>query len=155
MARSTLADMGEGTVFKRYIPEPHPEGVLVAPNKIRRHVLCGGQVYYDFLKARDDAGVNDVAISRVEQLSPFPYDLIRAHLEQYPNAEIVWAQEEPLNMGAWNYVGPRLQSTLRETEAHRHAEVKYIAREPSGAVATGKKKQHKKEKEMLMQLALA
>ncbi len=63
------------TIFQRYLPEPHPEN-LVEPEKIRRHILCSGQVYYQLLKEREDRGVTDVAISRVEQLSPLPYDLV-------------------------------------------------------------------------------
>lgn len=93
--------MSGNTTFQRYIPEPHTEGSLVEPEKIKRHVLCSGQVYYQLLQEREKRGVKDVAISRVEQLSPVPYDLITPHLDKYPNAEIVWAQEEPYNIGAW------------------------------------------------------
>jgi 2-oxoglutarate dehydrogenase E1 component len=67
---------------------------LVAPEKIRRHILCSGQVYFQLLKEREDRKIDDVAISRVEQLSPLPYDLLTPHLDTYPNADIVWAQEE-------------------------------------------------------------
>jgi 2-oxoglutarate dehydrogenase E1 component len=67
--------MSAETTFQRYIPEPHPEG-LVAPEEIRRHILCSGQVYYTLLKEREARGIHDVAISRLEQISPFPYDLV-------------------------------------------------------------------------------
>jgi 2-oxoglutarate dehydrogenase E1 component len=93
LARSTLEEMSGETIFQRYIPEPHPES-LVEPEKVRRHILCSGQVYYQLLKEREDKGHNDVAISRVEQLSPLPYDLLTPHLDKYPNADLVWAQEE-------------------------------------------------------------
>ena len=62
--------------FIRYIPEPHPEE-LVAPEEVKRHILCSGQVYYTLLKEREDRGLKDVAISRLEQITPFPYDLVR------------------------------------------------------------------------------
>lgn len=63
------------TNFQRYIPESHPQE-LVAPENIRRHILCTGQVYHTLLQEREEKGYNDVAISRVEQISPFPYDLV-------------------------------------------------------------------------------
>lgn len=75
MARSNLEEMTGETVFQRYLPDVHPEN-LAAPEKIRRHILCTGQVYYQLLKEREDQGITDVAISRVEQLSPLPYDLV-------------------------------------------------------------------------------
>lgn len=75
-ARSDLSEITEETTFQRYLPEPHPES-LVASEEIRRHILCTGQVYYTLIKEREARGIKDVAISRVEQLSPFPYDLVR------------------------------------------------------------------------------
>lgn len=85
--------MSGDSKFQRYIPEPHPES-LVEPEKIRRHILCTGQVYFQLLKEREERGINDVAISRIEQLSPLPYDRLTPHLDKYPNADLVWAQEE-------------------------------------------------------------
>jgi 2-oxoglutarate dehydrogenase E1 component len=75
MARSNLEDMTGESIFQRYLPDVHPEN-LQAPEKIKRHILCTGQVYYQLLKEREDKGITDVAISRVEQLSPLPYDLV-------------------------------------------------------------------------------
>jgi len=93
LARSTLSEMMDDTVFQRYIPDPHPDS-LVEPEKIRRHILCTGQVYYQLLKEREDKKIDDVVISRLEQLSPLPYELLTPHLDKYPNADLVWAQEE-------------------------------------------------------------
>ena len=93
LAKSPLEDFVGETHFERYIPEPHPE-TLVAPEKVRRHILCSGQVYFQLLKEREDRKIDDVAISRIEQLSPLPYDLLTPHLDTYPNADLVWAQEE-------------------------------------------------------------
>jgi 2-oxoglutarate dehydrogenase E1 component len=87
--------MGPGTTFQRYIPEPHPES-LHPPEEIKRHILCSGQVYYALVQERNDRKL-PVAISRVEQISPVPYDLLTPHLDKYPNADIMWAQEEPVN----------------------------------------------------------
>ena len=85
--------MTDETIFLRYLPELHPDS-LVEPEKIRKHILCTGQVYYQLLKEREEKKIDNVAISRLEQLSPLPYELLTPHLDKYPNAELVWAQEE-------------------------------------------------------------
>ncbi|KAF8630913.1 hypothetical protein AX17_005271 [Amanita inopinata Kibby_2008] len=143
-ARSNLDEMIGDTHFQRYIPEAHPEE-LVAPEDIKRHILCTGQVYYTLLAEREARGIKDIAISRIEQLSPFPYDLITPHLDKYPNASLLWCQEEPLNNGAWSYVGPRIFTAARQTEHHKSKYPRYAGREPTSSVATGSKTQHKKE----------
>ncbi|KAF6768961.1 hypothetical protein AHF37_12816, partial [Paragonimus kellicotti] len=75
--------------------------------------ILSDQVYYDLVKERNAIGLDsDIAISRVEQLTPFPYDLIKADLERYPNAMIQWVQEEHKNMGAWSYVQPRINHLI-------------------------------------------
>jgi 2-oxoglutarate dehydrogenase E1 component len=155
LARSTLAEMTDESIFQRYIPEDNAKGDLVANEKIRRHILCSGQVYYKLIQAREQRGIKNVAISRIEQISPFPYDLIKPHLDQYPNAEIFWCQEEPLNFGPWTYVEPRIITTMQETQYHKNAKVSYAGRGPTGAVATGKKKLHVKQEEMLLDAALS
>jgi 2-oxoglutarate dehydrogenase E1 component len=76
-ARSDLSEMAGDSSFQRYLPDPHPEN-LVEPERIRRHILCTGQVYHTLLQEREDKGINDVVISRVEQISPFPYDQVRS-----------------------------------------------------------------------------
>lgn len=81
LARSTLDEFSGETTFQRYIPDAHPE-TLVAPENIRRHILCSGQVYYQLLQEREKRGINDVAISRVEQLSPVPFDVLTPHLDK-------------------------------------------------------------------------
>ncbi|KAL7422265.1 2-oxoglutarate dehydrogenase E1 component [Cryptotrichosporon argae] len=143
LARSALDEMEGETAFQRYLPEAAEQ--LDAPDKIRRHILCSGQVYYQLLQEREKRGITDVAISRVEQLSPLPYDLITPHLDKYPNAELMWCQEEPLNNGAWTYVQPRLITALKETEHHKDKVPTYVGRKPSSSVATGSKAAHKAE----------
>ncbi|KAG8930122.1 2-oxoglutarate dehydrogenase E1 component [Tulasnella sp. 418] len=142
-ARSGLSEMVGETNFIRYIPEASEE--LAAPEQIRRHILCTGQVYYALLNEREARGIKDVAISRVEQLSPFPYDLITPHLDKYPNAELLWCQEEPLNAGAWTYVGSRIMTAASKTEHHKGKFPMYAGRAPTSSVATGSKAAHKKE----------
>lgn len=143
-AKSELSEMVGNTFFERYLPEPHTEA-LVAPEEIKRHILCSGQVYYNLLKEREERGIKDIAISRLEQISPFPYDLLTPHLDKYPNADLLWCQEEPLNNGAWTYVAPRIQTAAKQTEHHAGKVAKYAGRDPSSSVATGSKVAHKKE----------
>jgi len=143
-ARSNLEEMIGDTHFTRYIPDPHPEG-LVGNDEVRRHILCSGQVYYHLLKEREDRGIKDVVISRLEQISPFPHDLLSPHLDQYPHADIVWCQEEPLNNGAWTYVEKRIVTSANATEHHKGKQPIYAGRPPSSSVATGSKSQHSKE----------
>jgi hypothetical protein len=148
-----LDDLTGESGFQLYIPEPHPD-TLVAPEDIKKHILCSGQVYYALLRARNENKLSDIAISRIEQISPFPWSQIRDHVDKYPNAQIVWCQEEPLNMGSWAYVQPRLITTLAQTHHHKDTFPIYAARPPSSSIATGNKKQHKQEEYSFLSKAL-
>jgi len=143
-ARSDLSEVAGETQFQRHLPDPHPEG-LAPPEEIRRHILCSGQVYYMLVAEREARGLRNVVISRLEQISPFPYDLITPHLDKYPNADLLWCQEEPLNNGAWTYVGPRIVTAANETAHHRGKHPAYAGRPPYSSVAAGNKAKHKKE----------
>ena len=85
---------------------PNEKIKLVADDKIRRVVLCSGKVYYDLYEEREKRGIDDVYLLRVEQLYPFPTKALVAELSRFKQAEIVWCQEEPRNMGAWPFVDP-------------------------------------------------
>lgn len=110
-ARSSFDLMNEGTEFQRVIPE---EGAAAQnAGSVKKVIFCSGRVYYDLTKARKERQLEDkVAIARVEQISPFPYDLVKAECAKYPNAEIVWAQEEHKNQGCWTYIQPRFLTAL-------------------------------------------
>lgn len=101
-----------GLKFKRIIPERDADKV-VEGSKVRKLIFCSGQVYYDLKKRREEAGNWDTAIVTVEQLFPFPYDHANRLLDSYPNAEILWVQEEQKNAGAWTFIQPRVNSLLR------------------------------------------
>jgi len=146
--------MSEGTHFVPYIPDPHPES-LAPKEEIRRHIICAGQVYYALLQEREKRGLKDIAISRMEQLSPIPYALMTPHLDQYPNAQLMWAQEEPINNGAWSYMQPRLETAMDQTENHKGKRVHYAGRGPTSSVATGNKAVHKAETEKILEDAFA
>jgi 2-oxoglutarate dehydrogenase E1 component len=152
--------MGDGTRFVRYIPEPHANaGIELKPSdKIRKHILCTGQVYYALHRARSLNNITDVAISRIEQISPFPFDMLGEHLSVYPNAELIWCQEEPLNMGAWSYVQPRIDTVIKHLSKEGQLDgvnpIRYVGRAPSATVATGVKHSHVKEEVAFLSHAL-
>ncbi|XP_015438559.1 PREDICTED: 2-oxoglutarate dehydrogenase, mitochondrial isoform X1 [Dufourea novaeangliae] len=143
-AKSSFDLMTEDTEFLRVIPE---EGAAAqSPSSVKRLVFCSGKVFYDLKKARTEKQLDGkVAIARVEQISPFPYDLIKKESAKYPNAELVWAQEEPKNQGAWTYVQPRFHTALNGVRS-----VSYVGRPTAASPATGSKMQHLKELKQLL-----
>ena len=126
---------------------------LVAPDQVKRVVLCTGKVYYDLLAARREAGVKDVAIVRVEQLYPFPRISLPKVLAPYGQAEVVWCQEEPENMGAWNYIDRRIEGVLTEIGGKARRPV-FVGRAPAASPATGLAKVHAQQQEALVRQAL-
>ena len=114
---------------------------LAKDNKIRRVVLCSGKVYYDLYEEREKRGIDDVYLLRVEQLYPFPVKALVTELSRFGNADIVWCQEEPKNMGSWTFVEPYLEWVL----SHAGSKVKrarYCGRPASAATATGLMSRH-------------
>lgn len=95
-ARSSLDEMVEGTNFKRVISD---SGATEAnPSNVKKLLFCSGKVYYELKKARADRNKeSDIALVRVEQICPFPFDLIKNEIDKYPNAKIQWVQEEHKN----------------------------------------------------------
>ncbi|KAL1323090.1 hypothetical protein HN51_068118 [Arachis hypogaea] len=142
----------QGTRFKRLIKDQNDHSDL--EEGIRRLVLCSGKVYYELDEHRTKVEAKDVAICRVEQLCPFPYDLVQRELKRYPNAEVVWCQEEPMNMGGYSYVLPRLISSMKAVGKGSYDDVKYVGRAPSAATATGFLKVHQKEQAEIAEKAL-
>ncbi|XP_018392125.1 PREDICTED: 2-oxoglutarate dehydrogenase, mitochondrial isoform X2 [Cyphomyrmex costatus] len=143
-AKSNFDMMLEDTQFLRVIPE---EGAAAQnPNSVKRLLFCSGKVYYDLKKARTERNLDDkIAIARVEQISPFPYDLVKIEAAKYPDAELIWAQEEPKNQGAWTYVQPRFHTALNGIR-----NVVYAGRPTASSPATGSKMQHLKELKQLL-----
>uniref|UniRef100_A0A3Q3RWD1 2-oxoglutarate dehydrogenase complex component E1 n=1 Tax=Mastacembelus armatus TaxID=205130 RepID=A0A3Q3RWD1_9TELE len=113
-AKSSFDDMLPGTHFKRVIPEDGP--AAASPDKVRRVIFCTGKIYYELTRERKNRGMDDtVAIVRIEQLSPFPFDLMKAETDRYLNADLVWCQEEHKNQGYYDYIKPRLRTTITNT----------------------------------------
>ena len=146
LAVSSLADMAPGTSFKRVIPEIDS---IAAGKDVRRLMFTSGKFYYDVLEARRTAKIDDIAIVRVEQYYPFPAEEISAELKKYPNAEVVWAQEEPENMGAWRFIGPRIGDVL-ESLSRASARIRYIGRKEAASPAAGYSKIHTREQQALI-----
>ena len=121
-----------------------------APDRVRRVLLCSGKVYYDLAARRAEVGgQRDVAIIRLEQLYPWPADLLKTVLERYRSArEWVWVQEESQNMGAWTFVAPRLQELMGLS-------VQYVGRDASASPATGSKLVHDREQAEIVWLPSA
>ncbi len=147
---SNLDEMGPNTHFRRILPETDQ---LVQDKIIRRVILCSGKIYYELLEARRNAGTNDVAILRVEQLHPWPRKSLCKQLIRYSNAEIVWVQEEPANMGAWSFVYPRLLSIFDNLKVKNKRPV-FIGRRAAASPATGFAKVHKQEQDEIVELSL-
>jgi 2-oxoglutarate dehydrogenase E1 component len=167
-ATSRLEELGPDTSFHRLLwddadPRPHPpaqagegrEGAikLVPDAQIRRLVLCSGKVYYDLYEEREKRGIDDIYLLRIEQLYPFPTKALVAELSRFKQAEIVWCQEEPRNMGAWFFVDTFLEWVLNQI-GHKHRSVRYAGRAASAATAVGVMSKHLAQLKRLLDEAL-
>jgi 2-oxoglutarate dehydrogenase E1 component len=148
---SRLDEMEPGTSFHRVIEEREE---IVADDAVRRVILCSGKVYFDLAKERARRSDKRVALIRIEQLYPFPFNSLAKALRHYRNAEILWCQEEPQNMGAWNFVDRRIEQVLvgLEIAAKRP---RFAGRAEAASPATGLYKRHHEEQAQLVTDALA
>ena len=144
-ATSTLEELAEGG-FQCVIGETDE----LADNAVERLVLCTGKLYYELRSERRELNVSNVAIARLEMIHPYPEPEIQALLERYPDAEVVWCQEEPKNMGAWPAL---LHWMMDHFPAARLP--KYIGRPAAAAPATGSNMKHRQEQAALIHAALA
>lgn len=152
MAVSTLDDMSRGTTFRTVIPEVDK---LVPSEQVKRVVLCSGKVYYDLLAERRDRGIEDVAIVRLEQFYPFPKRALKSVLEAYTKADLIWCQEEPENMGGWNFVDRRIEAVLGCMEPGMAiSRPRFVGRKGAASPATGLAKTHAAEQAALVKEAL-
>ena len=131
---------------------------LVDDKDTKRVVFCSGKIYYELLQKRRDAGVKDVAIVRIEQLSPFPFDKVAQFCEQYgPDCEVVWAQEEPKNMGPWFYVDDRIATACRHylpDFPYNHGRAKLYSRQTMSSPADGYADVHLREQNRIVSGAI-
>jgi 2-oxoglutarate dehydrogenase E1 component len=150
LAVSSTADFTGESHFRRIVSD------LNAPTDraVRRLVLCSGKIAYELMEARDKAGLSDVSVVRIEQLYPFPSDPLIARLKRMPNLEqVVWAQEEPKNSGAWTFAAPLIEECLG-TAGSKAIRPAYAGRPASASPATGLAKRHVAEQASLIAEAL-
>jgi 2-oxoglutarate dehydrogenase E1 component len=150
MAVSRIEDFTGDSHFMRLISDPSAP----ADAEVKRLVLCSGKVAYDLIDARNGAGDGNTAIVRVEQLYPFPSEPLTARLKRMTSLEeVIWAQEEPKNNGAWFFVEPRIEKCLVEAGV-RPQRARYAGRAASASPATGLAKRHAAEQAALIAAAL-
>ena len=143
-ASSPLAEFTRGG-FQTVIPENREE-VIKNAARVKRLVACSGKVYYDLVKKREEKGVDDVAIMRVEQLYPFPHKAFAAELKKYPNvSDIVWCQDEPQNQGAWFFVQHYIHENM-----HDGQKLGYSGRAASASPAVGYSHLHQEQQKALV-----
>jgi 2-oxoglutarate dehydrogenase E1 component len=145
-AVSKLDEMAPATSFHRLLWDdaqflPNEKIKLVPDNKIRRVVMCTGKVYFDLYEDREKRGIDDIYLLRIEQLYPFPTKALVAELSRFKQAEMVWCQEEPRNMGAWFFVDVFLQWVLNQIGA-KHRQMRYAGRPASASTAVGQMSKH-------------
>jgi len=148
LAISTLEELAEGS-FQTVIPEVDE----LDPAKVERVVLCSGKVYYDLLERRRAEEIDNVAIVRLEQLYPFPEEYVQDALAPYTNMkEMIWCQEEPMNMGAWYSSQHHMRRVLHNHNPDLYLD--YAGREASASPAAGYMALHIEQQEQLIKDAL-
>ncbi|MBL1240662.1 MAG: 2-oxoglutarate dehydrogenase E1 component, partial [OCS116 cluster bacterium] len=146
---STIEEFGPDSEFHRVLWDdaqylPDSEIKLQADDKIRKVVLCSGKVYYDLYEDRIERGIDDVYLLRVEQLYPFPKSALATELSRFKNAEFIWCQEEPKNMGYWTFVNEPLEEVLIKAGT-KNSRATYVGRKAAASPATGNGGKHKLE----------
>ncbi len=150
MAVSRAQDFQTDSHFKRILSDTNP----AADKDTKRLVLCTGKVAYDLIEARDAAGDKNTQIVRIEQLYPFPGDPLAVRLARMTNLEeVIWAQEEPKNGGAWFFVEPLIEEALAKAGV-KPRRAQYAGRHASASPATGLMKRHQAEQAALVAHAL-
>jgi 2-oxoglutarate dehydrogenase E1 component len=158
-AVSALAEFGPGSSFHRVLWDDAQLGNenttirLKGDQEIKRVVICSGKVYYDLLDDREKRGRDDIYLLRLEQFYPWPMKSIMTELARFPNAEIVWCQEEPKNMGGWTFADPWLELTLEKLDV-KTKRARYAGRPATASTAAGLMSKHLKELEALLEDAL-
>ncbi len=147
-ATSSLEEMSAGTMFRKVIGEVDQE-IVKNGKQVKRLIFCSGKVYFDAAAKRDEKGLKNIAIARVEQIAPFPFHQVAEEARKFPNAEICWLQEEPMNMGAYFYAKDRLHTALLKLNG-RDVWPRYLGRSPSAATAAGHASTHNRELQALL-----
>jgi 2-oxoglutarate dehydrogenase E1 component len=148
-AQSNFDEMLPGTSFQRAYKETGP--AMNSPEGVKKLVFCSGKIFYDLVNERTARGQEDqVAIVRIEQLAPFPFDIVKEEILNYKNASICIAQEEHKNGGAYEFVKSRLHTILMHVADQRVNELSYAGRNTAASTATGSKVRHYMELKNIM-----
>ncbi|MGR3342648.1 MAG: 2-oxoglutarate dehydrogenase E1 component, partial [Paracoccaceae bacterium] len=157
MAVSSADDFCTGSSFHRVLWDDAQMGnsdtKLATDKKIKRVVMCSGKVYFDLLADRDERGIKDVYLMRIEQFYPFPARSLVDELGRFKQAEMIWCQEEPKNQGAWNFIEPNIEWVLTRIKA-KASRPTYVGRSASASPATGLSSQHKSQQSEIIDAAL-
>ncbi|RKP32653.1 2-oxoglutarate dehydrogenase, E1 component [Metschnikowia bicuspidata] len=146
LVRSNLSEFTGNSHFQWIIEDAELGKSIHNKDEIKRVVFFTGQVFTALHKKRASLEDKTTAFIKLEQLNPFPFAQVRDALDTYPAVEdLVWCQEEPLNMGAYSFVAPRLSTTFAETQHYKDAKLRYAGRDPSASVAAGSKSMHNAE----------
>jgi len=156
---SRLGEFATASSFQRILLDdadttPTQNSILKPDDAIRRVVLCAGKVYYDLLEEREKRGIDDVYLLRIEQLYPFPAKGLVTALSRFKNADIVWCQEEPRNMGAWFFVDSYIEWALAQFDG-KAKRARYVGRPASASTATGTMAKHVAQLRALLDEAFA
>ena len=155
---SSLEEFGPESTFHRILWDDAEYSAgekikLTSDKKIRRVVLCSGKVYYDLYETREQEGIDDIYLLRVEQLYPFPARALITELSRFLKAQMIWCQEEPKNMGAWTFIQPNIEWVLEHIDA-KFQRPRYVGRSASASTATGQLSKHILEQHALVGEAL-
>jgi len=164
LVRSDIEDFSGGNAyFHRMLMEVDPEINATPDDKIRKVIFCVGKIYYELATKRKQEGIKDVAIVRIEQITPFPFDRVAEVYEKYPNAKFVFAQEEPKNMGTWYFCDDRIYTAIRKVKLERGEDVdkqpefrcQYVGRPTMASPAVGYGSVHSLEQAHIIKEALS
>jgi 2-oxoglutarate dehydrogenase E1 component len=159
-AVSNLIDLAPGSSFHRVMVDGAEAGcdvggITLKPDaEIKRVIMCSGKVYFDLVDQRAKLGRDDVYLMRIEQLYPWPMQTLRKELARFENAEVIWCQEEPKNMGAWMHADAWLELTFEKLSV-KSKRARYVGRPASASTAAGLMSRHLKELETFLNEAFA
>ena len=147
---SNLNDMLEEKSFHRVMDDKNKS---IKDKDVKRLVICSGKVFYDLFEAREKNKLFNIKILRLEQIYPFPIKSLQEFISKTPQAEIIWCQEEPENMGSWSFIDRRLEKVLIDCNCKNKRPV-YVGRPEAASPATGTMSRHLKEQKKLVNQAL-
>ena len=147
---STLSSFTEGSSFHRILRK---ELSTKEKNQINRLIICSGKIFFELQDEIDKFKLQNILILRLDQLYPFPYEALKEEIEQYPEADIFWVQEEPSNMGAYRFVKHRIESVAKSVRGYQE-ELLFIGRKASASPATGISSRHSENQKNIINLAI-